>query len=175
MNPSPGIRPRRQGSLDRAGNMGTRAFGALLRPGSCLLNVAANNLESLFTQMVDSLRTQSVIHDPTMVLSLLLEREKLGSTAIGKGVAIPHARSLTVSDLRVVVATSSRGIAWRTPDGEPVRLIFMVLAPSMERARKPYLDLIAQIAERTRLAPDRRHLLDATTFEDVASALEGRP
>jgi mannitol/fructose-specific phosphotransferase system IIA component (Ntr-type) len=169
------MRSGRSGSPGRAGSIGTRAVGALLTPGSCLLNVAANSMEPLFTRMVDSLRTQSVIHNSTMVLSLLLEREKLGSTAIGKGVAIPHARSLTVSDLRVVVATSRRGIAWRAPDGEPVRLVFMVLAPSMERVRKPYLDLIARIADRTRLAHDRRHLLEATTFEEVVSALEGPP
>jgi PTS system nitrogen regulatory IIA component len=177
MNPSPGMPSRRPGLPDRAGNrvdaMGTRAFGTLLTPGSCLLNVDANRVELLFAQMLDSLRTQSVIHDSTMVLSLLFEREKLGSTGIGKGVAIPHARSLTVSDLRVAMATSRSGIPWRAPDGEPVRLIFLVLAPSMERARKPYLDLIAQIARRTRLARDRRRLLEATTFEEVASAMEG--
>jgi mannitol/fructose-specific phosphotransferase system IIA component (Ntr-type) len=162
--------------LRRVGNRvdtpATQAVRDLLTPGCCLLDVAANRRELLFTEMVDSLRTQSVILDSTMVLSLLLEREKLGSTAIGKGVAIPHARSLAVSSLRVALATSRRGIPWQAPDGEPVRLIFLVLAPSRERARKPYLELIARIAQGTRLARDRRRLLEATTFDEVASAMK---
>ena len=148
---------------------------ALLAPGCCLLDVAATCRESLLSEMVDSLGAQAVVHDSTMVLSLLLERERLGSTAIGKGVAIPHARSLRVSGLRLAMATSRRGIPWDAPDGEPVHLVFLVLASSMERARKPYLELIARIADRTRLAPDRRRLIEATNFEEVASAMEGHP
>jgi PTS system nitrogen regulatory IIA component len=144
-----------------------------LAPGCCLLDVAAQGKDSLLAQMVDSLGAPSAAHDSTMVLSLLLERERLGSTGIGKGVAIPHARSLRVSRLRLAMATSRRGIPWDAPDGERVHLVFLVLAPSLERARKPYLELIARIAERTRLALDRRRLIEATSFDDVASAMEG--
>ncbi|MBI5709045.1 MAG: PTS sugar transporter subunit IIA [Candidatus Eisenbacteria bacterium] len=125
--------------------------------------------------MVEQLAAGGVVRDPAMVLSLLLDRERLGSTAIGKGVAIPHARSLAVSGLRMVFATSRRGIPWEAPDGEPVRLIFLVLAPGIERARKPYLDLIAWVAGRERLARDRKRLLEARSFEEVVTVLEESP
>lgn len=146
-----------------------------VRVACCLLDAAAGDRDALLSQMLEALREQSAVHDAAMVLSLLLEREKLGSTAIGEGVAIPHARSLGVSDLTLVLATSRRGIAWQAPDGMPVRLIFLVLAPSMERARKPYLDLIAHIAKRMRLARERKRLLEATNLEQVAAVVGDTP
>ena len=159
---------------DRVGAAGTPTVRALLEPACCFLDVAADSRESLLSHMVDELVVRSAVRDPAMVLSLLLEREKLGPTAIGKGVAIPHARSLTVAGLRVAVATSRHGIQWEAPDDKPVRLIFLILAPAIERARKPYLELIAQVADRTRLARDRKCLIEARTFDEVCAVLEVR-
>ena len=170
--PSRAPAPRRVD--DRAAPAGPPTVHSLLEPSCCLLDVAADSPELLLSHMVEALVAQSAIRDAGMVLSLLLEREKLGSTAIGNGVAIPHARSLTVAGLRVALATSRSGLSWKAQDDEPVRLIFLILAPAIERARKPYLELIAQIADRMRLARARKRLIEARSFDEVAAALEIR-
>lgn len=69
------------------------------------------------------------VSDHTHFVSAVLEREKLGSTAIGAGIAIPHARANTVNEVSIAFARSGRGIDFNSVDGDPVHLIFLLAAP----------------------------------------------
>ena len=59
----------------------------------------------------------------------ILDREKLTSTAIGNGVAIPHARVTSVNRVQAVLGRSAAGIDWDAPDGKPVHLVFQFISP----------------------------------------------
>jgi nitrogen PTS system EIIA component len=59
----------------------------------------------------------------------ILDREKLTSTAIGNGVAIPHARVASVNRVQAVLGRSAAGIDWDAPDGKPVHLVFQFISP----------------------------------------------
>ena len=61
----------------------------------------------------------------------ILDREKLTSTAIGNGVAIPHARVASVNHVQVVLGRSAEGVAWDAPDGKPVHLVFQFISPKI--------------------------------------------
>jgi mannitol/fructose-specific phosphotransferase system IIA component (Ntr-type) len=77
---------------------------------------------------------------------LLKKRENLGSTGIGKGVAIPHCRSLVVDRLRVVYGRKAEGLDFGAIDGKPVHHLFLIVAPPVEISNQ-YLPVLGKIAQ----------------------------
>jgi len=77
--------------------------------------------------------------------SEILDRESLASTAIGNGVAIPHARVSSVDHVQVVLGRSSEGIAWDAPDGKPVHLVFQFISPKI--GIQIHTEMLAKIAQ----------------------------
>src|SRR5437870_4489068 len=79
--------------------------------------------ESVIQELVARAHQSGVVRDPELLRETLLLRERLGTTAIGKGVAVPYARSLAVIESRLMVARSKRGVPWDAPDDQPVHLV----------------------------------------------------
>ncbi len=80
------------------------------------------------------------------LLKTLRRREKLGSTGIGKGIAIPHCRSLVVSQLRLAYGRKPSGLDFKSIDGRPVHHFFMIVAPPLEVSNQ-YLPVLGKIAQ----------------------------
>jgi mannitol/fructose-specific phosphotransferase system IIA component (Ntr-type) len=76
----------------------------------------------------------------------LKRRENLGSTGIGKGIAIPHCRSLVVHQLRLAYGRKLSGMEFNSIDGEPVRHFFLIVAPPLEVSNQ-YLPVLGKIAQ----------------------------
>lgn len=93
--------------------------------------------------------------DVHKLVQVLLEREALGSTGIGQGVAIPHGKSGGVTKLVAAFAVSKEGVDFDALDGEPVYLFFLLIAP--EDSAGPHLKALARIS---RLLKDK-HLRDS--------------
>ncbi len=125
--------------------------------------------DSVLAEMVSCAHACGVLRHPEVLNDLLHLRERLGSTGIGKGVAVPHARSLTVLESRLVVARSRRGIDWGAPDGQPVTLVFLALSPS-EASEAAHHHLVAGAIGVARYQKNRSKLMDAKSF-DVVSAV----
>jgi mannitol/fructose-specific phosphotransferase system IIA component (Ntr-type) len=121
-------------------------------------------------ELVDALARAGVTRAPEAVRDALLQREALGSTGIGKGIAVPHARSTMVSDRAIVVARSVRGVDFESVDGEAVHICFLIVAPPLERD-DVYLQILARIVRAVRLARTRQRLLEAPDFETIRSIL----
>lgn len=119
--------------------------------------------------MVTAARELGVVVDSELLLELLRLRERLGNTGLGKGVAIPQARSSTVLAPRVIVARSSRGIDWGAEDEVPVTLAMLVLAPA-EWSDEAYFGLISRTASATRLQRNRQKLMDAESLAELGAA-----
>lgn len=81
-----------------------------------------------------------------VLLRVLQRRESLGSTGIGRGVAIPHCRTQLVNRLRVVFGRRPGGISWDAVDGQPVSYVFLLAAPPIE-VSNDYLPVLGRIAE----------------------------
>ena len=92
----------------------------------------------------------------SMLFKMLKRRENLGSTGIGRGIAIPHCRSLVVSKLRVAFGRKSEGIDFKAIDEKPVHFFFLIVAPPLEVSNQylPVLGKIAQFAKEPDI-PDR--------------------
>src|SRR6266850_1381274 len=120
------------------------ALEGILRSTLFLPNLQARRKPAALEELVQALVPAGVTRHPAAILDLLAQREALGSTAIGKGVAVPHARSALIGERAVLVARSVRGIDFDAPDGEPVHLFFLIVAPSVEHD-PIYLKLLADI------------------------------
>jgi len=81
-----------------------------------------------------------------ILLKMLKRRENLGTTGIGKGVAIPHCRSLVMQQLRVAYGRRIGGVDFAAIDNQPVYHLFLIVAPPLEVAYLPVLGKIAQFA-----------------------------
>lgn len=81
-----------------------------------------------------------------ILYKMLKRRENLGSTGIGKGIAIPHCRSLVVNRLRVAFGRKREGIDFRAIDEQPVHNIFLIVAPPLEVSNQ-YLPVLGKIAQ----------------------------
>jgi PTS system nitrogen regulatory IIA component len=103
----------------------------------------------------------------------ILKREELMSTAIGRGIAIPHTRLSSVTDLVVSVGVSSVDITGFQPlDEEPVRLVFMIAAAYNQHAY--YLQTLAFFSARLKNRELRQSLLDAQNADEVYNLLTGK-
>lgn len=110
------------------------------------------------------------VSSPRLLRGTLAMRERAGSTALGRGAALSHARSVHVVEPCMVFARSRRGIEWDAPDGEPVRLVLLMLSPA-ELTAEMHVEWIARGASVLRLQRQRQRLLEAPGFEAVASIL----
>ena len=105
------------------------------------------------------------------LLQSLLEREDLGSTGIGSGVAVPHVRVDSVDAPVVVFGRSAKPVAFDAVDGEPCSLFFLVLGPTKQDAQEAYLHAMAKISRLMRQAPVRDRLMKAATAADAMVAV----
>jgi mannitol/fructose-specific phosphotransferase system IIA component (Ntr-type) len=80
-----------------------------------------------------------------ILFKMLKRRENFGSTGLGRGIAIPHCRSLAVHKLRIAYGRRSRGIEYRALDGRPVSNFFLIVAPPNETTND-YLPILGQLA-----------------------------
>src|SRR5262249_28744596 len=130
-------------------------------------DLKAKNKTDAIGRMVGHLVEKGRIRDGRIVLEALKTREKLGSTGIGKGVAIPHSRSTVTDSLTLLVARSAEGVEYSAIDEKPVHLFFMILAPHQEKSSE-YLPLLGKLVEVTRDASVRKKLLKVETVASMA-------
>ena len=81
-----------------------------------------------------------------MLYKMLKRRENLGSTGIGRGIAIPHCRSLVVNKLRVAFGRKTEGLDFKAIDEKPVHFFFLIVAPPLEVSTQ-YLPVLGKIAQ----------------------------
>lgn len=81
-----------------------------------------------------------------ILFKMLKRRENLGSTGIGKGIAIPHCRSLVVNRLRVAFGRKPGGVDFKAIDDQPVHNFFLIVAPPLEVSNQ-YLPVLGKIAQ----------------------------
>jgi len=85
--------------------------------------------DELFEEMIDVLVRTKTEYDRETLIDAISERESKMSTGIGNGIAIPHGKTNAVKDICGVIGTSRAGIDYDSLDGEPVHVVFMLLAP----------------------------------------------
>jgi mannitol/fructose-specific phosphotransferase system IIA component (Ntr-type) len=132
--------------------------------------LTAATREEAFAELARRLAEAGAIRDPETVARKLSERERLGSTALGSGVAIPHLKISGLADAVVAVGAFPGGVEFGAPDGVPVKLIFLVLSPADSPAL--HLQILARISRLLRLPGVADNLQRASSPEQIREALE---
>jgi PTS system nitrogen regulatory IIA component len=145
---------------------------AIISPGRILfLNYPARR--DALVALADNLAEAPQIKNRQELIQEILRREELMSTAIGRGIAIPHIRLSSVTDLVVSVGVSRLDITdFRTLDDEPVRLVFMIAAAYNQHAY--YLQTLSFFSARLKNHELRDSLLAAKTEDEVYGILTQR-
>jgi mannitol/fructose-specific phosphotransferase system IIA component (Ntr-type) len=140
----------------------------LLKPESVILPLRGASKEELIRHLVEALPVDSTDRDP--ILRAVLEREEVMSTGIGRGVAIPHAKSDRVSGLMAAVGIAEEPLPFDAIDKNPVRIFFLIVSgPGTSSPHIKALSMISRV-----LNDDRRKeaLVSAATVDDVLGALD---
>ena len=106
-----------------------------------------------------------------MLYKMLKRRENLGSTGIGRGIAIPHCRSLVVNKLRVAFGRKPAGVDFKAIDEKPVFFFFLIVAPPLEVSNQ-YLPVLGKIAQFSKEPDVPQRLLSLTQPTQFLALLE---
>jgi PTS system nitrogen regulatory IIA component len=116
----------------------------LLPPSHVLLDLDVSSKKRLFEQI--GLLLENTRQIPrSRVFDSLFDREKLGSTGLGFGVAIPHGRIKTLKEPVCAFVRTAAAVPFEAPDGQPVSLVFAMLVP--EHATEAHLELLSELAQ----------------------------
>jgi PTS system nitrogen regulatory IIA component len=107
-------------------------------------NLKSTSKEAVLRELVDILSKAEGIKGKEDLLKILMSRESLGSTGIGQGVGIPHAKTNSVKKLVAALGISAQGVQFDALDGEPVHIFFLLVAP--EDSAGPHLKALARIS-----------------------------
>lgn len=134
------------------------------------MTLESKTKKDVIKELVDQLVKTGKVSDKKKMVQTLMEREELGSTGIGQGIAIPHGKSDTVSDLAAAFGISPDGIAFDSLDGEPVNIFFLLVAP--EGAAGAHLKALARISSLLKDKYFRKSLLAAKKPEEVIKIIQ---
>ncbi len=120
-------------------------LGSLTRPELIFADVPGADGPTALRSLAEKLAGAGVVSDADDLYQRLTEREKLGTTALGSGVAVPHCKLDDLDEVAVAIGICRKGIDFGAPDGEPVRLLCVVLSPSQAPAE--HLQSLAAISK----------------------------
>lgn len=152
--------------------MESKNLASLFQEDLCIFSLRSRKKTSVLLEMVRQLKTSGKIADERFILEMLKNRESLGSTGLGLGVAFPHGRSIAIPDLTVLFARSASGVDFESLDGEPTRIFFLILAPS-EKGAEPYLALLSRLTALVQQPETLKKLYAVKNYKSLQAALGG--
>lgn len=146
-------------------------FRDFIVPNAILDDLEATAKDGAIAEMVDALIERKALREETRkgILTALRNRETLGSTGIGNGVAIPHAKHPAIKDILGLFARSREGVEFESLDGEPAHLFFLIL--SSQDAAAKHLQVLAYISKHLRDDNFCRFLRNARDTAEIKELL----
>ena len=141
-----------------------------LSPDAIRIGLDAHDKKSAIAELVGLLHEKKKIKKPQEIIEAVMEREKLGSTGIGQGVAIPHGKTNSITEQFGVLGISQKGINFDSLDGEPVYLLFLLIGP-VEVAGQ-HLKALARISRLFKDRFFRQALKEAKTVQDIVKIIQ---
>ncbi|WBM79176.1 fructose-specific PTS transporter subunit EIIC [Cryobacterium breve] len=135
-----------------------------------VLDAAETDRDAMIRSLVGRMGATGRVTDAGVVVQAALTRERVGTTAVGDGIAIPHAKSDGVSAPILAFARSRHGVDWSSQDGTPATLIFLIAVPEAA-AGTEHLKVLAQLSRALMKPAFRATLQAAATPADVLAAL----
>lgn len=134
------------------------------------MNLNVRNKEEALIQISQMLLDNGVIKNKDEFYHAILEREKLGQTGLGYGLAIPHGKSDTVLRTCIFIAKCSQPIKWESPDNIPVKLIIMFAVRNVD-STSIHLKLLAELAMSLAENKNIESLINANSKKEIITIL----
>jgi nitrogen PTS system EIIA component len=141
-----------------------------LKEDCVLLSVKSRDKKEAISELLELLKEKRYIKDSQDILDNVMEREKLGSTGIGQGIAVPHTKTEQIEELVGAVGISNDGISFEALDGEPVYIIFLILAPT--KSIGLHLKALAKIARLLKDKTFRNALRKANNKSEIIKIIK---
>jgi PTS system nitrogen regulatory IIA component len=137
----------------------------ILDEASIIQNLRSTSKKGVLEELSDVLVEGGKLPDRDKVVEVLLDREKLGSTGIGDGIAIPHGKMKGIKDLVISFGRSTKGINFESIDNKPTHLFFLLVAP--ENSAGIHLKALARISRLLKDPSFRSRLMEAKDRLDL--------
>jgi PTS system nitrogen regulatory IIA component len=137
---------------------------------ACRVDLAGRTKPEVLAELADALVAAVPTLDRAELYAMLIEREKLGTTAMGDGIAIPHARIESLDRVLAVFGLSREGVDFDSLDGRPTHLFFLLVAPGREGSA--HLLLLARLSRLLGVDAFRARLRDVKSTDELFRAIE---
>ena len=121
--------------------------------------------KGVLKELVDCITKKELEIDGNDLLRVLLEREELGSTGIGDGIAIPHGKVKNIQNLMVSFGRSLGGVDFQSMDGKPTHIIFLLIAP--ENSAGIHLKALARLSRLLKDSRFRKNIMEADSSQEI--------
>jgi PTS system nitrogen regulatory IIA component len=133
---------------------------------SCVIaDLRGRTKKEVLTELVTALQVDGVISNVKETVAVILEREKLGSTGIGEGIAIPHGKMKGIDRILCAFGRSKEGVDFDAIDKKPVHILFLLLAP--EDSAGLHIQMLSRISRILRDPSFRKHLTEQGDDRDL--------
>ncbi|MCK5051803.1 MAG: PTS sugar transporter subunit IIA [Candidatus Cloacimonetes bacterium] len=130
-----------------------------------IIDIKSNDKKGALSELIEIICKDELITDPKTFSKEIFKREKLMSTGIGYGIAIPHARHKTVKDFVIAVGRKREGLEYESIDDKPVKLIFMIGAS--DKQDKDYIKVLSRLVLRLKNQEFVNKMLSAENPSDI--------
>lgn len=145
-------------------------LSSLTRPDLIFVDLPGADGPTVLRAFAERVVERGVVPDADKLYRLLLEREKLGTTALGEGVAVPHCKMRGIDEVVVAVGTFRKGIEFGSADEQPVKLLFLVISPESEPAA--HLRSLAAISKWVKADHHVERILDVQEPQAIFEMLD---
>ena len=137
----------------------------LLSPQFVIAELAGTKKEDVINELINLFEKDPRVTDLEKVRSAVLEREKIMSTGVGKGFAIPHGKTSAVSEILAAFGKTTRPIEYQSLDSQPVHLVFLLVGK--DNLVSTHIKLLSRISRMMNKDEFRKSLIDASSKEEI--------
>lgn len=141
----------------------------ILSPEAIVVNLQGETKEEIIAELSKLVAKNCQIANSDDIFQAVIEREKIMSTGIGDGIAIPHGKSDSVDKLVAALGTRRRGVDFEALDGEPAYVFFLLVSPT--NISGPHIKALARISRYLKNEEFKKRLIAAHTSDDIISII----
>ena len=141
----------------------------ILSPEAIVVDLQGETKEEIIAELSKLVAKNCQIENSDDIFQAVIEREKIMSTGIGDGIAIPHGKSDSVDKLVAALGTKRRGVDFEALDGEPAYVFFLLVSPT--NISGPHIKALARISRYLKNEEFKKRLIAAHTSDDIISII----
>lgn len=145
------------------------ALASLIKKEHIKVPMTAQTKTAAINELLEFLKENGCFTDIKTVSAAVYEREALSSTGLGDGIAVPHAKTDAISAPALAIGVSKNGIDFQSHDGEPVYVVFLMIAPKSQPGQ--HIEALSEIAKMMQAPIVMKMLKKADTAQDVIDVL----